>query len=47
MNRLKQYNEMTLPLLEYYDSKGVLHNFKGSTSDEITPHVQSTLARFQ
>ncbi|KAJ1657753.1 Adenylate kinase 2 [Dispira simplex] len=42
--RLKKYNELTNPLLEYYDKLGILVSFKGNTSDEIYPQIRSYLS---
>lgn len=35
LKRLKVYDEQTIPVLEFYKSKGILSEFKGNTSDEI------------
>ncbi|ANB13222.1 adenylate kinase ADK2 [Sugiyamaella lignohabitans] len=38
--RLDKYREMTLPLLDYYGEKGLLHSFQGETSDIIYPQIK-------
>ena len=35
MKRLKVYDSETIPVLEFYKSKGILNEFKGNTSNEI------------
>ncbi|KAJ1975146.1 Adenylate kinase 2 [Dimargaris xerosporica] len=42
--RLQRYNELTAPMLEYYDAKQLLHTFRGSTSDEIYPQIRQFLS---
>lgn len=42
--RLKLYDEKTVPVLEFYKSKGILHEFSGKTSDEIWPQIKQYLA---
>ena len=37
---------MTEPLIEYYRQRGVLYQFKGETSDEITPQLFDSLEQF-
>ena len=44
--RLQEYSEETMPLIEYYEKRGVLHNFAGNSSNEITPLVFDELERF-
>ncbi len=41
--RLVKYSETTLPLLDFYDKLGLLHSFKGSSSDEIYPQLKALL----
>ena len=41
--RLAAYDEVTSPLVEYYDEKGVLKTFKGTMSDVIYPEVKAWL----
>uniref|UniRef100_A0A182RGR2 GTP:AMP phosphotransferase, mitochondrial n=1 Tax=Anopheles funestus TaxID=62324 RepID=A0A182RGR2_ANOFN len=41
--RLEVYDACTRPINEYFDKKGVLVTFKGSTTDEIWPHVKKYL----
>lgn len=44
LNRLRVYRENTLPLIEYYDSKGKLQTIKGVGSiDEIFSKVKKTV----
>ena len=38
--RLKSYEKITLPLLEFYEGRGVLHTFKGKESDVIYPQLR-------
>lgn len=44
--RLEKYTESTRPLIEYYKRKGVLYQFKGETSDIITPQIIQALSSF-
>jgi len=44
--RLKPYDNMTKPLIEYYKKQGVLHSFYGTESNIIYPHIKSTLLDF-
>jgi adenylate kinase len=37
--RLEQFEKASLPLLDYYDKKGLLWTVKGNTSDEISPKL--------
>jgi nucleoside-triphosphate--adenylate kinase len=41
--RLEAYEEVTAPLVKYYDEKGVLKTFSGTESDVIYPNVNSWL----
>ncbi|OMJ12071.1 GTP:AMP phosphotransferase, mitochondrial [Smittium culicis] len=41
--RLQKYHSATMPLLEYYDKKGVLKVFSGDSSDIIYPQIRSML----
>ena len=41
--RLNTYDEVTVPLKEYYRNKGILHTFPGETSDEIWPKIDASL----
>lgn len=43
--RLSQFRELTMPLLEYYASKNVLVSIAGSTSDNIYPRIHKEIAR--
>lgn len=38
-NRLKKFEETSLPLLEHYDKKGLLWVVRGDSSDEISPQL--------
>ena len=43
-NRLKVYKEQTLPLIDYYESKGILVRIDGVGSiDEITERIERAL----
>ena len=43
--RLKTYHEMTEPLIDYYDERGLLRRFDGSRSQtEVHDHIRATLA---
>jgi hypothetical protein len=35
-----------MPLLDYYGKKGILVNFIGETSDEITPSILELLNKY-
>ena len=37
--RLKAFEKTSIPLLEYYDRKGLLWTVKGNSSDEISPKL--------
>lgn len=41
--RLEAYEEVTAPLVEYYNEKGVLRTFAGTESDVIYPQVNEWL----
>ncbi|XP_062269024.1 GTP:AMP phosphotransferase AK3, mitochondrial [Platichthys flesus] len=43
--RLKSYETLTEPVLEYYRSKGVLETFSGTETNKIWPHVEEFLNR--
>lgn len=38
-NRLKKFDETSMPLLDHYDRKGVLWRVEGNSSDEISPKL--------
>lgn len=38
-NRLRKFEETSLPLLEHYDKLGVLWKVEGNSSDEISPKL--------
>jgi len=42
-NRLAAYDEITSPLVNYYNNKGVLETFSGTQSDVIYPKVKRWL----
>ena len=44
--RLQKYADVTMPLIGYYENKGVLANFAGTESDVIYPEVKMHLAGF-
>lgn len=44
-SRLKNFEEMSMPLLEHYDKKGVLWTVRGNSSDEISPQLFSEVER--
>ncbi|KAM4709406.1 GTP:AMP phosphotransferase AK3, mitochondrial [Discoglossus pictus] len=41
--RLKAYEAMTRPVLDYYRNKGVLETFSGTETNKIWPHVEAFL----
>jgi len=41
--RLDAYDKVTIPLLQYYNEKGVLKTFSGTMSDKIYPEVKKWL----
>lgn len=41
--RLKAYDDVTAPLVSYYDKRGVLKTFTGTMSDVIYPQVKRWL----
>lgn len=41
--RLDSYDKVTSPLIQFYDSKGVLKTFAGTMSDVIYPEVKKWL----
>jgi adenylate kinase len=44
--RLQQYDDVTSPLVQYYDENGVLKTFHGTQSDVIYPEVKKWLVTF-
>jgi nucleoside-triphosphate--adenylate kinase len=44
LKRLKVYDNETIPVLDFYKSKGILSEFKGETSNEIWDRVKPFLA---
>lgn len=43
LNRLNKYDNVTKPLVKYYEEKGVIQTFRGTESDVIYPEVQNWL----
>jgi adenylate kinase len=43
--RLEQFERTSLPLLDYYDKRGLLWTVKGNTSDEISPKLFAEFER--
>ncbi|XP_007910523.1 GTP:AMP phosphotransferase AK3, mitochondrial isoform X1 [Callorhinchus milii] len=43
--RLQAYEELTSPVLEYYQNKGVLEIFSGTETNMIWPHVRDFLSK--
>ena len=43
LNRLNKYDNVTKPLVKYYEEKGVIQTFRGTESDVIYPEVQQWL----
>ncbi len=44
-NRLKQYEEKTKPLIDYYEERGILNHVDGSDSpDGVEEHIHGILA---
>ncbi|KAG7353675.1 adenylate kinase-domain containing protein [Nitzschia inconspicua] len=41
--RLQQYDDVTSPLVDYYEGNGVLKTFRGTKSDVIYPEVRAWL----
>jgi len=41
--RLASYDRVTIPLIQYYNEKGVLKTFSGTMSDKIYPEVKKWL----
>lgn len=44
--RLQIYDEMTKPVIDFYKAKNIIHDFRGSTSDEIWPKVKEHLHKY-
>jgi adenylate kinase len=43
--RLEVYHDQTAPLIEFYDERGLLHEFDGAQSqDEVAQHIRKTLS---
>ncbi len=43
--RLRTYHEQTVPLIDYYEGRGLLHRFDGSRSPaEVAEHIRATLS---
>lgn len=45
--RLDAYDDVTAPLVDFYQEKGVLKTFQGTQSDVIYPRVREFLENFQ
>jgi nucleoside-triphosphate--adenylate kinase len=43
VDRLRNFRELTLPLIDYYDRKGVLLTFKGTESNVIYPEMKTAV----
>jgi len=43
--RLEAYSENTQPILEFYETKGVLHSFSGTKTDDIWPFIKQYLLK--
>jgi nucleoside-triphosphate--adenylate kinase len=41
--RLQAYEQITAPLVDYYEKQGVLQTFQGTMSDVIYPEVKKYL----
>jgi adenylate kinase family enzyme len=44
--RLQQYDDVTFPLVDYYEDNGVLKTFHGTKSDVIYPEVRAWLVTY-
>ncbi|CAL8085329.1 unnamed protein product [Calicophoron daubneyi] len=44
--RLEAYSRAMQPLLDFYRSRNLLHNFKGRYSNELWPHVHKAFSQF-
>ena len=43
LKRLQKYDNVTKPLVKYYEEKGVIQTFRGTMSDVIYPEVKGWL----
>lgn len=43
--RLKHYDDLTKPILEFYKDQGIVVDIAGNTSAEIWPHVDAFLGK--
>ncbi|XP_046900745.1 GTP:AMP phosphotransferase AK3, mitochondrial [Hypomesus transpacificus] len=43
--RLKAYENQTQPVLEYFRSKGVLQTFSGTETNQLWPHIHTSLSK--
>lgn len=43
--RLETYSQLTMPVIQFYKDKGILHSFKGSTTNEIWPKIHEFLGK--
>lgn len=46
LKRLKDYEKLTQPVIDYYREMNILREFSGRTSDEIWPQVLDCLVRY-
>ncbi|XP_055498043.1 adenylate kinase 4, mitochondrial [Leucoraja erinacea] len=42
--RLRQYKDITKPVIDLYRTKGILHTFSGTETDKIWPYIHSLLS---
>lgn len=45
--RLQIYDEMTKPVINFYKVHNIIHDFQGSSSDEIWPKIKGFLKKFE
>lgn len=46
LKRLETYEKQTKPLVDYYQDKNLLVEYKGKSSDEISPLIHRDLDKF-
>lgn len=44
VSRLRHYKDVAKPVIDLYKSKGVLHTFSDTDTDQIWPHISSLLS---
>ena len=44
--RLSVYHTQTMEVIDYFDGMGILHNFSGTSSKQIWPHIEQHIAAF-